>query len=86
MNHTIYVSKRSVLGQGISFQDLNSLLETIEDVSIVEWNAHQANWVKEIPSLVSNGVSTVIIPIDLGIDCTRKCSFRFFECFKLWQG
>ena len=52
MNHTIYVSKRSVLGQGISFQDLNLLLETIEDVEIVEWNAHQGNWVKEIPSLV----------------------------------
>ena len=62
MNHTIYVSKRSVLGQGISFQDLNLLLETIEDVEIVEWNAHQGNWVKEISNLVSNGVSTVIIP------------------------
>ena len=62
MNHTIYVSKRSVLGQGISFQDLNLLLETIEDVKIVEWNAHQGNWLKEIPGLVGNGVSTVIIP------------------------
>ena len=35
MNHTVYVNKRAVMGQGISFQDLNSLLETIEEVEIV---------------------------------------------------
>ena len=62
MNHTVYVNKRAVMGQGISFQDLNSLLETIEEVEIVEWNAHQGNWYKEVAEKNAEGVSTFIIP------------------------